>query len=441
LLSAAIRLDYPSIDLWLSEIDRAGSLRIASSKPDQVGLIDAFVKRLAAQRADTDARDWSAYRALRAVGSSADLIREVNRADFEATSWVGDRYPAAGMSGKVNETVVRQFRTATYPLVLVTTDLLQEGEDLHTFCDEVHHYGIAWMPSALEQRIGRVDRVSSLTERRLRAAGAVLGADGRPPADQRLNVLFPHVAATYEAVQVNRVLDRLDVHIRLLHESFGGGERTPTVTVDFSDGRSRSTGEVSTNLAEPFVIQPTWLPEKRMATKFPVVERDAAAAILNQLKLIRERLTSIGGFPMTWDAAPTQPHHLLGQWNNCQRVQPIDLRATSWNGRPALRMTSPVGYLTRAAALGQVSHALATSHRIGVVASSTDERNEAASISFSITIEDLIPMRDEAGWLSRLEGRLEILVQAADALELELLDQDQPLEVFRDDLADEVHRG
>ena len=62
---------------------------------------------------------------------------------------------------------VRQFRLPGYPFVLVTTDLLQEGEDLHTFCDCVYHYGISWTPSAMEQRTGRIDRVRSLTERRL----------------------------------------------------------------------------------------------------------------------------------------------------------------------------------------------------------------------------------------------------------------------------------
>jgi hypothetical protein len=50
---------------------------------------------------------------------------------------------------------------------LITTEVLQEGEDLHTFCSRVVHYGITWTPSAMEQRTGRVDRIGSLTHRRL----------------------------------------------------------------------------------------------------------------------------------------------------------------------------------------------------------------------------------------------------------------------------------
>ncbi len=76
------------------------------------------------------------------------------------------------MSGQVNQTLVRQFRMPGYPFALITTDLLQEGEDLHTFCSEVHHYGISWTPSAMEQRIGRIDRVRSHTDRRLTMSGA-----------------------------------------------------------------------------------------------------------------------------------------------------------------------------------------------------------------------------------------------------------------------------
>ncbi len=69
------------------------------------------------------------------------------------------------MTGQVSKTLVRQFRMPGYPFVLLSTDLLQEGEDLHTFCSDVYHYGLAWTPSAVEQRIGRIDRVRSKTER------------------------------------------------------------------------------------------------------------------------------------------------------------------------------------------------------------------------------------------------------------------------------------
>jgi len=109
------------------------------------------------------------------------------------------------MSGQVNQTLVRQFRMPGYPLVLITTELLQEGEDLHTFCSAVHHYGIAWTPSSMEQRIGRLDRVRSHTERRL------IDIKGRSPrGDELLQVYFPHLEDTVEVLQVHRVLERMN---------------------------------------------------------------------------------------------------------------------------------------------------------------------------------------------------------------------------------------
>jgi len=53
------------------------------------------------------------------------------------------------MAGQVNQTLLRQFRLPGYPFVLLTTDILQEGEDLHTFCAAIYHYGISWTPSAI----------------------------------------------------------------------------------------------------------------------------------------------------------------------------------------------------------------------------------------------------------------------------------------------------
>jgi len=44
---------------------------------------------------------------------------------------LGQQQPVAGMSGTVSKTSVAQFRMPGYPLVLITTDVLQEGEDLH----------------------------------------------------------------------------------------------------------------------------------------------------------------------------------------------------------------------------------------------------------------------------------------------------------------------
>ncbi len=62
----------------------------------------------------------------------------------------------------------------------------------------VHHYGVSWTPSSMEQRIGRIDRVRSQTERRL----SVLDRPAR--GDEMLQVYFPHLDDTVEVLQVLR---------------------------------------------------------------------------------------------------------------------------------------------------------------------------------------------------------------------------------------------
>lgn len=111
--------------------------------------------------------------------------------------------------------------------MLVSTEVLQEGEDLHTFCDRVFHYGIAWTPSALEQRTGRVDRVGSLAERRLASLTAVPLADG-----DKIQVYFPYLQDTVEVVQNHRLFERMNTFLRLMHDGLGAGAQEPESRTD-----------------------------------------------------------------------------------------------------------------------------------------------------------------------------------------------------------------
>jgi hypothetical protein len=126
--------------------------------------------------------------------------RELARAE----SWPQLFNPMAviGVTGGsgAHRTAIRQFRTPSLPRVIVCTDTLKEGVDLHLFCDRVLHYGVAWTSGDLEQRVGRVDRFFSQIERRLSTEGA--------PPDVELHVGYPHVVASLERGQVERVIER-----------------------------------------------------------------------------------------------------------------------------------------------------------------------------------------------------------------------------------------
>lgn len=224
---AAIRLGHPYIDLWLDIVAQLGALRTKDAGDgDGRDLARRFLDRLEAQRAQGG---HTSYRELAEIAAHFDLILSTNFSTARSlpfsdvgrhfTRTLSRQTPVAGMAGQVNRTVVTQFRMPGYPLVLVTTDILQEGEDLHTFCRRVVHYGIAWTPSSMEQRTGRVDRLGSLTRRRLD------GADRAAP-DELLQVYYPHLADTIERLQVERVYERMNRFIRMLHKSLAAAPET-----------------------------------------------------------------------------------------------------------------------------------------------------------------------------------------------------------------------
>ena len=89
--------------------------------------------------------------------------------------------------GGSRERLREAFNTPLYPMVLIANEVMQEGLDLHKHCRRVVHHDLAWNPAQIEQRIGRIDRLGSLTNR-LR--------ENRE--DVRLDVLYPVICSTID---------------------------------------------------------------------------------------------------------------------------------------------------------------------------------------------------------------------------------------------------
>lgn len=220
LISSMARLGAAYVDLYLLAIHRIGTFNRAQQSHDESAskLAVAFVELLESQMNDSG---FGAFSELSQAAQAFDHIVSVNfpelhlkkltelRGHFADT--LQNQVPVGKVSGKVNHRLVRQFRMPGFPLVLVTTDVLQEGEDLHTHCKRVVHYGIAWTPSAIEQRTGRVDRIGGLVQRHLD------GSTEQPDADELIQVYYPHLRDTVELLQVRRVLARVNRFMQLIH--------------------------------------------------------------------------------------------------------------------------------------------------------------------------------------------------------------------------------
>lgn len=117
--------------------------------------------------------------------------------------------PVIGVSGqhkRDRSIVATQFRMPGYPYILVSTDIFREGEDLHTYCQNVYHYGIAWNPSDMEQRTGRIDRINSMSYRKLNREKVLA-------FDNKVQLFYPYLVQSVEVNQVARLLKNINQFI------------------------------------------------------------------------------------------------------------------------------------------------------------------------------------------------------------------------------------
>lgn len=140
------------------------------------------------------------------------------------------------------------------PWVLVATSVYQEGVDLHTFCRNVIHHGIAGQASAIEQRTGRVDRIGGLIQRSAASLSGLSEDHG-----WKIQSLFPYQSNTFEKHQVRRVLHNCNRFIESIHEisdrEFGDGKACIT------DRFEHVPPQITDRLQSPFAVddQSLWL--------------------------------------------------------------------------------------------------------------------------------------------------------------------------------------
>jgi hypothetical protein len=443
-LATAARLGHAFIDLYSAAVGERNTLALRDDDHDEVGaergsastLLDRFFEALEEQRRKRDGR-WGAWHELSEIASNFDLIVDVNTPDArnqplaglgrEVAGLLRQQQPIGGMAGQVNQTLLRQFRMPGYPFVLISTDLLQEGEDLHTFCSSVLHYGISWTPSAMEQRIGRIDRVRSQTDRRLS------GRLKMPEGSEWLQVHYPYLEDTVEVLQVERVLNRVNTFLRLMHEGL-------------HDEQDQRKVDVKREMVAPRRRVPAYLEPLRSAFPLPewatkgevtklAVTSDSASALVARLGALRE----------------TQFEHLVVEWGTHApeasligtiklsngRHQPFTLLLRAEQGRPVVRCISPVGRVypeNDPEAIAQ--RAARCPARLGAILT-----REARS--YDLTVEDDVLLAAPVHDASRIGLLIGRVVQQADRMELEHFDgkKDASLAEFQTDLLQENRHG
>lgn len=442
LLATAARLGHAFIDFYVLTITRLGSLRTRrqeqsdeDSSQNRFARVLEYIALLERQMATPlGERSWRAFDELAELGANFDLVLDVNapsaRNDTfdEATRGfahlLGRQQPIGGMAGQVNQTLVSQFRMPGYPFVLISTDLLQEGEDLHTFCSSVHHYGISWTPSSMEQRVGRIDRVRSQSDRRL-------GSLTRNYTDEELlQVYFPHLEDTVEVLQVQRVLERMNTFLRLMHEGLtitDQAVRKIDLKREFASEK-RLVSQIKTKLKTAFPI-PDWTltgPAEGLAT----IADDAAQAEKNFANLCGAALP---GIEIVWESQ-IEPCRLFGTVKLPHRQQPFILLLRCFLDRLVVHCISPVGRIYDAESQEQIEARVARRPvKIGVIPGADDR-------SYNLTVEgDVLLSADGAVNPIRVGQLLSRVTAEADELErIHLSGRDEPLTTFKADLSEEM---
>ncbi|WBB76608.1 DEAD/DEAH box helicase family protein [Micromonospora sp. WMMD1128] len=437
ILSAAARLGHPFLDLYAVVSDHLPTLDPAATI-EADGLIGAYLDELERQAVvPTGDRDWSAVDEFKALAEHHDLVLDINLPDArrgdlrEARSLVSRLFtaqePVAGMSGRVNNRHVQQFRLPGYPLVLICTDLLQEGEDLHTFCSRVYHYGLAWTPSAIEQRIGRVDRVRSESERRL------TNLTGSATGDDLLQVYYPHLTDTVERLQVRRVLRRMNDFLRLMHEGLtlpaaGDGHLDVSRETLIDEGvPPLPAGPLQTS----FPVRPEHLtgPDRPLA-----VDGTIARQQLDRFNsLVRAALP---GLAIEWERSQPGRGTLLGTVVfDSGRQQPFSLQLEREGPYLLVHCVSPIGRINSSDQWDDLaSWSAGIPARLGTV--------ESRGGSYDVTVEEDVLLTTPEHDPPRVAALIRRVATLADGLEREHLpERDRLLKEFRTELERDVRHS
>lgn len=150
---------------------------------------------------------------LKTIVKDYRLLRAVNFPENDSFGSIESKLlfqsPIKGLSGmKKNKSKwATQFRMPGFPYILITTDIFREGEDLHTYCQNIYHYGIAWNCTDMEQRTGRIDRINSLSHRKMTVNQSL-------EFDNRLHVFYPYIQKTIEVNQVHKLFTSINEFVK-----------------------------------------------------------------------------------------------------------------------------------------------------------------------------------------------------------------------------------
>lgn len=152
-------LTYKQVPFFADVLVAAAAAGIATDPVESAALLEylpQFWESDSGTRWSSLIRTFLAYFVERTEQQQADILDgPIKSADFARHT----------RDGEHRDRLREAFNTPLYPMILIANEVMQEGLDLHKHCRRVVHHDLTWNPAQIEQRIGRVDRLGSLTSR------------------------------------------------------------------------------------------------------------------------------------------------------------------------------------------------------------------------------------------------------------------------------------
>ena len=177
----------------------AGIRRAFQGGTDLAGVLKVFLDFLQHQCTPKECQEY-----LEAVSKvqTGDMTGREAESSFAADELAGHtrrdlllpnvRLVNGSTSPETRQRLMLTFNSPFFPEVLITSNVMAEGVDLHRCCRYAIHHDLDWNPSVLEQRTGRLDRIGAKVER----------------CGQPINVYLPYVAETQDEKMYRVVMDR-----------------------------------------------------------------------------------------------------------------------------------------------------------------------------------------------------------------------------------------
>ena len=279
----------------------------------------------------------------------------------------------------------------------------------------------------MEQRIGRIDRVRSLTERRLSPLQRpVLG-------EEMLQVYYPYLDDTVEVLQVQTVLERMNLFLLLMHEGLtfhSKEDRRIDTSREFMLGR-RVIPKIQEKLRTAFGIRADLCCGDVLELS---IGPEVSEAIVERFRLLSDCL--LPGLTIEWEPQPSAGK-LLGSVRFPERQQPFALLLRSYNHRTIVRCISPVGRVSPGRIIEDLQEFVSRrSVYLGAILTEKDR-------TYDLTVEgDVLLGRSSVHNLERVASLIRRVTIAADELEQKACERrDEPMDTFRPDIENEGTHG